>query len=317
MTCRWRVSARALLPALLLAAPPLVAACGAERPQAQDAAAAESSSWRYRRGFVFVGERGGQPLVVPFTFEALPRDSGLRRDTRASLAHGETWDAFFAESWTGGAGAGPWKVLPHGPLRLAAAGPLEVESLWYQQRGRSLRLALLPPRSPWQGDQRARARLRGGRLTVGAERSAGVVLEEYEVTAVGGDSTRGPRDQLVLTAGDSVLLFADRSLAADGTGARGHAWLRRGAEARTSEDPQMEWLELRALERARRDVPVRWRFRLAGGEWGEVQAVGYETEVGDERAGRRGVEVRYTVEGWLEVGEERIPVSGYARHRQG
>ncbi|HEV2132129.1 MAG TPA: hypothetical protein VGR27_13535, partial [Longimicrobiaceae bacterium] len=80
---------------------------------------------------------------------------------------------------------------------------------------------------------------------------------------------------------------------------------------------EIRWLEMLPFAPARRDVPVRWGYRLpAAAIEGEVWSVGYDAQVGEERAGRRAVEVRYTVEGWVSVEGERRRVLGMIRHLQ-
>jgi hypothetical protein len=46
----------------------------------------------------------------------------------------------------------------------------------------------------------------------------------------------------------------------------------------------------------------------------DVRGLGFAAEIGEERAGRREVEARYTVSGWIERDGGRIPVSGLARY---
>ena len=76
-------------------------------------------------------------------------------------------------------------------------------------------------------------------------------------------------------------------------------------------------MEVRPYQEARRDIPRRWTFRIPGAAvMGEVSAVGFDVEMGPERGARRALEVRYTVEGWVEIGGERSDVTGMIRHTQ-
>jgi hypothetical protein len=154
-----------------------------------------------------------------------------------------------------------------------------------------------------------------GQLHLGAERTSGLVLESLQVHApgrVGRDS-----DLLFLTSGDTLALVLGETLSREGVAGRGFAWAWRPGGEQAWERAEVRWLELRAFEEARRDIPLHWSFRVPEAAiHGEVSALGMEPRVGAERPGRRPVEIRYTVEGWIEVGEARSPVIGVITHIQ-
>jgi hypothetical protein len=309
-------NSRLLIVALPVA---LLAACGddtVEEPRLTlPAAAADTAASRYLREYVYLGSRGGSPLVVPFSFRSVEHGDSIARSARAQLAHGATWDSFLDESWSTLRESGVWRVLPIGDLRLAVGGPAEVEALWYQRGERSLRLQLEQPLSGWHQANAARYRLLRGQLALGPERTTGMILESLQVQPAG----RVPRDSdlLFLTAGDSLALVLGETLSREGSAGRGFAW----SWTRRSEQgwgrAEVRWLELRAFEEARRDIPLHWSFRVPEAAiHGEVSALGMEARVGAERPGRRAVEIRYTVEGWVEIGEARSPVVGVITHIQ-
>jgi hypothetical protein len=95
------------------------------------------------------------------------------------------------------------------------------------------------------------------------------------------------------------------------------AWTRTPLEERSWESAEIRWLGVRAFEEARRDVPIRWSLRIPEGDIrGEIDAVGHDAVLGPEREGRRAVEIRFTVTGWVEFGNERVDVAGMIRHTQ-
>src|SRR5690606_13629288 len=95
------------------------------------------------------------------------------------------------------------------------------------------------------------------------------------------------------------------------------AWLRTPVVQQGWNSAEIQWLEMRPLQEARRDVPRIWSFRLDAPELvGEVEAIGSDALLGPERAGRRAVEIRFSVAGWLEIDGERWPVMGMIRHAQ-
>jgi len=295
----------------------LLTGCGADDPAPTGAGASEPDTLapRYHREFVFLGSRDGAPLVAPFVFRSIQREEEIERNARAGLAHGDTWDAFFDETWTSSLESGVWRVLPHGDLRLAVGGPAEVEAFWYQRGDRRLRMEIAAPLSEWHQGNTLRYRLNTGQLRLGAETTSGIVLESLQVRQPG-DGARDS-DLLFLTAGDSLRVVIGESLAREGEGIRGFASSWTGSGERSWDRAEVRWLELRALEEARRDIPLHWSFRIPeAGIHGEVSALGMAPKVGMERPGRRAVEIHYTVEGWIEIGEARSPVIGVVRHVQ-
>lgn len=304
----------ALLPALLLGA------CGNEADEAPSggagAGAGDTLSTRYQREFVYLGERGASPLVVPFVFRAVQRGDSIQRTGRAGLAHGPTWDPFLDEAWSTPRVTGVWRVLPAGDLRLAVGGPADVEALWYQRGDRSLRLDLRRPISGWNQGNTARYRLVAADLRLGTESTPGVVLESLQIlrpSGAGRDS-----DWLFLAAGDTLRLVLAESMTRESPGGgRGFAWAWTAEGERSWERAEVRWMETRSYEDARRDIPLHWSFRVAeAGLHGEVSAIGINPRVGPERPGRRAVEVRYTVEGWVEIEGRRSAVLGTVRHVQ-
>jgi hypothetical protein len=301
---------------VLLAA---VAACGGDAVEEPAPPVAEpvtdTLSSRYHREYLYLGERGGSPLVVSFSFRAVERGDSIHRTARAELAHGETWDSFLDEEWWTLRESGVWRILPHGDLRLAVGGPAELEALWFQRGERALRLQIDEPVSGWHQANAARYRLATGRLLRGAERTPGLILESLQVSSP--RRARRDADLLFLTAGDSLTLVLGETLPRDATGGGGFAWTHGTAGEQSWGQAEVRWIERRALEEARRDIPLHWSFRVPEAAiHGEVSAIGMETHVGPERPGRRAVEIRYTVEGWIEVGESRSAVMGVVKHIQ-
>ena len=278
------------------------------------------AGWRYERGITFLAWNDAT-LAAPFAFRVRPTGERHEREMRAWLARGETWDPFIDVSWSSAPTGGVWRVVPHGELRIAAGGP-GLEALWYDSGGRRLRLELGEPRSTWQGGDRKRFRLLDGALTVGSETVAGLVVEELQVVAAptggaGAPTTAYDRFVLVDESGFRLYLLHERVAGEPSAGAESTSWAYVGGGEDAYQEARVEWAEVRPLEEARRDIPLHWRFESAeAGVTGEVTAVGYHTTVGAERGGRRAVEVRYSVEGWVETGGERVEVRGVVRHEQ-
>lgn len=307
-------------PALAFGLAAMVAGCGPGEPgePAGDGAGEAEPGWRYETGVTFVAWND-VALAAPFAFRVRPRGDRHEREMRGWLARGETWDPFIDAVWSASPAGGVWRVVPHGELRIAA-GAAGLESLWYDSGGRRLRLEIGSPRSGWQGGDRKRFRLLEGTLVIGTEPVRGLVVEELQVTAAPAAGARTvAHDRLVLLdeSGFRLYLLHERTAGEPATDAGSTSWAFTGGPDDAYQEARVDWVEVRSLEAARRDIPLHWRFESAEADVsGEVTAVGYHTTVGVERGGRRAVEVRYSVEGWLESGGERVEVRGVLRHEQ-
>jgi hypothetical protein len=312
---------RFLAPALLLLAAPAAGCAERASPDVPPAQEAEPAgpSIRYTREFTFLGTLRGAPLVAPFLFQTVDGGADLARSNRAWLAHGPTWDAFLDDRWTTSKVGGAWRVLPHGSLRIAAGGATEIESFQFQREERSLRLELGDPASGWQQARDLRFRLLDGRLILGPEAVPGTVLEALQVERSWDRAAGEPResDAIFLASGDTLRLLLSETIARESQQARGHGWLINRGQEQVWDRAQIRWLEVRPYEQARRDIPLRWSYRVPGTDVeGEIQALGFDVVLGSDRGGRRAVEARYTVEGWVSVNGVRGDVVGMVRHIQ-
>lgn len=280
--------------------------------------ASASAIPRYSREFTFLGTRDGEPIAVPLVFRAVERPDGLRRSIRGWLAHGPIWDAFLNEQWNTSRTGGVWRLWPRGSLRFAATADDEIEAIWYRRGERSLRLEPGRALSGWNGGQYSRYRVRQGQLRLGGERISGLVVEAFETGRVGSGAEPDPEENwLLLTDGGDLRVFLIGDAGAPG-GSEGFAWVGKPESEETAPSLRITPEQLQPLERARRTIPLAWSFSLPSeGMTGRVQTLGLAAYVGTERAGRRAVEVRYTVSGWVEIEGERRRVRGVARHRAG
>lgn len=310
-----------LLPALLSLA---ATACEAEPPPESAAvpapAATAPEAPRYVRDFMFVGELADTPIVVPFSFRATPAGEEIGRNVRAWLARGGTWESFLDLSWSVPAGASVWRVVPRGDLRVLAGGAAEVEGLVFRRGERTLRLLLGEPLSTWPRGEGERYQMLDSRLQLGRVTVPGTVVEVQRVRpplAADPPADAGT-DWLFLTDGGQLRLVLTGAVGGADTGEEAAAWTLLPGEERVWDRAEVRQLEHLALPPARRDIPVRWGYSVPDAEIeGEVRSLGYDAEVGEERAGRRAVEVLYTVEGWISVAGTRRRVVGVIRHSQG
>lgn len=293
-----------------------LAACGGDagprvtRTTAADPTPAET---RLTRELLFVGRSRGRPLVASIAFRSFDTDSLRAREIRGWLARDNRWETFLDERWTSSAVGSAWTVVPHGDLRMAAGGPTGVESLWFDRGARRMRLRIGEVLGQWNRGSTTRIHLMAATLNVGGDPTRGVVVELLRVRRRA-DEEPGTSQQLILTSGDSLVLLADRAVGR-GREAGALVWLRDGDGAREWTDVQVQTRGARLLHEARREIPRHWTVTVAeGGIRADVRGLGFAAEIGEERAGRREVEARYTVSGWIERDGGRIPVSGLARY---
>ena len=274
--------------------------------------AAPATGATHTREILFAGDRGGDPLVASLVFRSAEGDSLRAREARGWVAHDGHWESFLDERWTVPAVGSPWAVVPRGPLRIAAGLQAEVEALWYERGGRALRLEMEQPLSSVNRGARGRMLLHDAALEVGGERTPGAAVEVLHTPASGG-SEAGTLTLLLVGRGDLVLLQSGDGA---GDGVRGDGWLRQGGVERGWTEATIVARGERPLPEARRSIPRGWRLEVASlGARVDLHATGFMAEIGRERAGRRGVEVRYTLEGSLALPGSTIPVRGAALYR--
>jgi len=139
---------RRRLPVLALCAA-VLAACGApeSEPAPLPEAAGESAAGNFRgrvyeRNFVFTTLTGDSAFVVPWLMTAQTRPGGVHRRARGLLARGNSWDGFFDQQWDTPPTRIPWRILPHGSLRLVVGDGDAVESVIFAEGQRQLELEL-------------------------------------------------------------------------------------------------------------------------------------------------------------------------------
>jgi hypothetical protein len=313
-TRRAGISSRVLLAALTL-----VAGCrgDVDPTPVETAPPGEGAiAYRYNREYVFVATRSTAVVIAPFTFRATDSGDALQRVGQAWLARGTTWDRFLDASHQTSRAGGVWRIVPVGPLRVIAGGPVELEALRYDEGERRLRLDFEPNATGWNQGGDTSFRSIEGRLWIGAESFAGRILEVLHVDQAQPDGWPRGRDAdlIYLVAGDTLQMVLSGGPAPD---AERYAWIRQGAGDRLLAPGEIRRVETRPLQEARRDVPRRWSVDLVeAGMRVELEALGSDAVVGPERGGRRTIEVRYAVTGTLTTIDAEATVSGMVLHTQ-
>lgn len=170
---------------LLLLLPLLAAATGCENGAPWANGDAESRGQpvldlgptaAFERLFVFLGPGDRIPTAAVFDFSALSDSVGVRRGVRGRLADGDAWVPLLDVGWEMGVMHEPWRIVPHGPLKLMVADGGELSAVAFRGEP-SVRLepgALLAEATPDAGTQLL---LRQAALVMDGEVVNGILLD--------------------------------------------------------------------------------------------------------------------------------------------
>ncbi|HUH11653.1 MAG TPA: hypothetical protein VMK65_01030 [Longimicrobiales bacterium] len=138
----------------------------------------------YRRELLFLpaGEEGG---AVVLTAQVRPAADRALRGTHAWLRRGGEWTPLLQDQWEAAPLRQPWRILPHGTLRVLVEDGGELESLIFGRAADAPRLNQGPVSGEWTSGPQARVLLREGELLAGAAAAPGLVLDvELGATAL-------------------------------------------------------------------------------------------------------------------------------------
>ena len=281
---------RKIIPILILG---LFAACGDGTGLGGAGGGARASKRvaeaSYGRHLVFVSGSAEAPRAAVFDFAILLASDSIYRTARVWLGQPEGWTRLFDSEWSDAPMREPWRLVPHGPLRLVVDDAGEIDALLLRTDS-LLRLSTMPPRGEWSPTEALRFRVRQAGLDIGGEALAGVLLD---VHAGAEGAMEGAPGKLFVTDGSGLLLVVSD---ADGS----PAWLRSGAREETFDSVSVAPLDSVGADGWRIDAP-------GGGLSGEIVIVGTPLGATGTSSGIG------LVRGWLEVRGERRDIFGVAR----
>ncbi|MFG1690665.1 DUF1499 domain-containing protein [Gemmatimonadota bacterium] len=288
---------------------------GTESPGAEAPDASVFHGREYERYVVFMTSQGDSTLVVPWLFSSQAVPGGVQRETRGWLARGGSWEPFHSDAWETSPSRAPWRILPHGPVRLIVGPGDALEGVVYESGARLLEVGPGELLVEWRGQRGETYRVQEGVALLSNQRIDGVVMDLARARAAGDPV---PGDWLFLISGDSLYFFVDSP---DGGTEGGSASYRGWAQLdfRELQWPEIlvEWEEVRAFEPARRDVPLRWSIATADGDMeGTLLIQSSNMEVGTGEGPLLPVDAFFEVEGSIRVEGGEYPVRGLVRHIQ-
>ena len=270
----------------------------------------------YERFITFLTFQEDSTLLVPFSFSAQTEPDGVHRETKGWLARGGTWDPFLGQEWAGPPNTAPWRIHPHGPLRLVVGEEDALETLFFQGTGRDLELRLGELLVEWNGQRAQSFRVHRGTVVLSDQTLEGYILDMSRAWAT---EEYPSGDWGILLSGDSLqLVLEDQSGVGGPDGGSFSVWARVSFLDRRWTGIQATWSETRSYEPARRDVPVNWEIRSAEGDFeGSLSTLDPFLEAGEGEGPMLPVEALFPVSGTLTFGGGSYPVRGLIRHIQG
>jgi len=302
----------------------LLAGCGpaAEAPPETEVAEEDSlasarnfQARSYERHIVFLTFQGDSTLLVPWSFTARTRPDGVDREVRGWLARSDTWDPFLSEQWEGRPNVAPWRLLPHGPVRLVVGMEDALETIIFESGARNLEVNLGELLAEWAGQRAQTYRVHKGTVVLSDQTVDGHLLDMARAWADGDDP---PGDWGILLSGDSLqVVFEDLGQDSGPEGGAFSFWARIEFLGRQWQGVRLAWSEVRSFEPARRDVPMSWEIQSTEGDLvGSLTTMAPFLEVMEGEGPMLPVDALFQVAGTLTLGGEDFPVRGFIRHVQ-
>ncbi|MFW6205935.1 MAG: hypothetical protein ACOC5I_01725 [Gemmatimonadota bacterium] len=279
----------------------------------------------YNRRFLFLGAGTELSTAAVFDFTVLSDTTGTRRGARIRIAD-PGWRTLLDEGWVMGPMREPWRLVPHGPLKMVVTETGDLDALVHRD-SLPTRLHLDATLAEHGPDVGTRLVLRRARLVLPDRTFQGVVLDAQLGRSVaprftsrvgafpgtGTDTTTALPPTPIARPGAEALLVADGSYHAVLTTASGGdlAWVRHAGADDVRAGVRIEpgaWTE------GPDSIPSVWQVTSADG-----QLTGELTHRSSDRADLAGVEdagtlVYALVSGWIEDRSARRDVVGILRH---
>ncbi|MDE2874787.1 MAG: hypothetical protein OXU69_03165 [Gemmatimonadota bacterium] len=276
-----------------------------------ETAGSESASGTvYRRSIVFIDVTNETTMFVPWDFENRIENDTVRHVLQGWLGRGGEWARFADEQWGTPLTRTPWRILPRGATRMVMGLNDVLREIYYREGIADLSVRPGEVIAEWSGQRGDTYRLLHGFSRLSEVEYPGLVVDVY---APGTDGSDQPSEWMLLIGDGPLYLFLSDL---DGRGTA-RAWGLDDSEEMSWPTVTLTWGETRSFERARRDIPLLWRFRSGDGElMGEVEPVSSHLQAIPGEDPIRPVLGVHEVAGQISVGGTRVAVKGFLRHSQ-
>jgi len=312
----------------LLLVVPLLSGCGGADPAPVPAqgdpavgpqitlAAPAGREITFDREIVFLSSSPDSMVIVPWFFRNRSTTEGLFRESQGWLSQGAGWEVLALESSASPSMRTPWRIVPGERIRVIVGEEDRLEAVLLRDPPRVVETQIGDFLVEWVRPGGDPIRLFQGRTTFPSGPIAGTVLD---LSRRWDDPSLAPGDWLLLQGPDDFHLFLEeippirepRELAVY------RGWTRNGYRTESWPSMEVDWVETRSYERARRDIPVRWTIHSPGGEiQAEVTTVSSFLSVGEGDGPILPVRALYGISGTARILGEVIPVVGVVRHIQ-
>lgn len=268
----------------------------------------------FERNVVFMTTGQDSAIVVSWIFEARDEGTSVHHGLRGWLARSTQWESFFEDEWDTPPSRAPFRILPRGEVRLVMGPDDALERILFSADARELEIALDAPVADWGEGVGGSFRIHQGALHMGDQSVPGRVLDvnRSRLTA------ELPTGDWIFLEGGAALDAVMQAPIGDAEHARSFVgWARYRDENLEWTDVAVTWADTRALEEARRDVPVAWTLSDTLGDMsGSLEAISSDFSIGEGEGARLPLEALFQVRGVLVIHGDSIPVRGMIRHRQ-
>jgi hypothetical protein len=268
----------------------------------------------YERAIAFRATETDSALAVVWLFRHADLGDAVRRSTRGFLLRAETWDLFLDERTDDPASTVPWRLVPTGPMRLVVGDGDRIDRVIFEADDRLLDLGLEGGGARWTGANGGTFDVESGSVVFGDRAFAGVAVDLSRAR-----SAEEPPlgDWVFLTSGDSVVvLLQARTQTRDRDGFQG--WALRGGREILLPEVTLEWTDTRAMDAARRDVPIAWSVASREGDLdGSISVLSADLRPGEGTGPLLPVEGVLEVGGTISLEGTDFRVRGILRHQQG
>lgn len=282
-------------------------------------AADRAGGWE--REFLMLGLGTDSTFALPWSWRAIVSADSTRWERTFRMELDGRWEMLVADSLATGPLRTPWRIVPGGPLEMVVDTDDAISALVVGTPERQVEVRPGEFLAEWNRPEGGALRLFRSSASLAGSTDPDT---DREVDGLWVDLTRAwspegppPADWIFLHDGTATQLFLEAVAPRETDSAQWRGWSRIAFQTRPWPELSVQWAETRAFERARRDIPQRWRIESPDGAFeGELQAEGSHLVAGSGPGPLLPVDAVFRVNGELRVEGELISVTGIVRHVQ-